>query len=458
MFIYNAITAFADWAWGIPMLVWLVGGGIILTVATGFIQIRKLGFCLKHTIVDSLRNKKSSEHITGMQAVLSALSGTIGTGNIVGVGAAIALGGPGAVFWMWVVGIVAMGIKYCEALSSVKYRDPAAGTGGYLWNAGPTVYLKKGVPFKTLGMILGTVYGFTVTWGLLLSAPEHTSAITDIMTTAFGIDKTISIAVCVVIVGTVMLGGMKRFVKVSEVVVPVMSVIYIVFGLLIVILNIGHIPGVLGSIFTNAFTGTAAVGGFAGAGIAQAIRWGTARGMYSSDAGTGIQSIMHGQADVEHPVQQGMWGVFEVFVDTIIICTFTALVILSTGVWETGADGSTLALMAFSETFGMLGTVILSVSLFFFAITSAVGMAVFMERHCTNFFNKTVAKGLDVVYICLMIAGGWVGFDAVLPITDMSTALNIFINMTGLVLMAGGIRATTKDYFENYLNKEKLHD
>ena len=167
---------------------------------------------------------------------------------------------------------------------------------------------------------------------------------------------------------------------------------------------------------------------------------------------------MHGQADVEHPVQQGMWGVFEVFVDTIIICTFTALVILSTGVWETGADGSTLALMAFSETFGMLGTVILSVSLFFFAITSAVGMAVFMERHCTNFFNKTVAKGLDVVYICLMIAGGWVGFDAVLPITDMSTALNIFINMTGLVLMAGGIRATTKDYFENYLNKEKLHD
>jgi len=454
MVIYNAISAFADWAWGVPMLVWLVGGGIVLSIATGFIQIRRIGYCLKHTIVDSLRNKKDSENITGLQAVLSALSGTIGTGNIVGVGTAIAMGGPGAVFWMWVVGIVAMGIKYCEALASVKYREPAANTGGYLWNAGPSMYLKKGVPFKTLGKVLATVYAFTVTWGLLLSGPEHTSAITDVMTAAFGLNKVLVIVVCVLIVGIVMFGGMKRFVKVSEAVVPVMTIIYIVFGLLIVVLNIGNLPGAVASIFKNAFTGTAAVGGFAGAGIAQAIRWGTARGMYSSDAGTGIQSIMHGQADVEHPVQQGMWGVFEVFVDTIVVCSFTALVILSTGVWESGVDGSSLALMAYSETFGVVGTVVLSLSLFLFAITSAIGMGIFMERHVSGVFGKTAAKVLVIIYLGLMVAGGWVGFGAVVPFTDMSTALNIFINITGLVLMAGSLRATTKDYFENFAAKK----
>lgn len=447
MVVYNAICAFADWAWGVPMLVWLVGGGLFLSAATGFVQIRKLGYCLKHTIIDSLRTKQRGDHISGMQAVLSALSGTIGTGNIVGVGTAIAMGGPGAVFWMWVVGVVAMGVKYCEALASVKFREPAGNDAGYLWNAGPSMYLKKGVPVKGLGKVLAAVYAVTVTWGLLLSGPEHTSAITDVMTAAFGLNKTLVIVVCVAIVAVVLFGGMKRFVRLSEAVVPVMTILYIVFGLLIVIINGRNFPGALGSIFQNAFTGTAAAGGFAGAGLAQAIRWGTARGMYSSDAGTGIQSIMHGQADVEHPVQQGLWGVFEVFVDTIVVCTFTALVILSTGVWESGAEGSSLALMAYGETFGGLGTVVLSLSLFLFAITSAIGMGVFMERHVSGVFGRTAARALVVVYLGLMVAGGWIGFDAVVPFTDMASALNIFINLTGLVLMSGTLRAATREYF-----------
>lgn len=453
MFIYNAISAFADWAWGIPMLIWLVGGGLVLTFAIGGLQIRKLGYCLKNTIGKSIHEKREDGKISGFQAVISALSGTIGTGNIVGVGAAIALGGPGAVFWMWVVGLVAMGIKYCEAVSSLKYRQPAKEGHGYLWNAGPVMYLKNGIPWKPLGLVLGSIYGVVCTWALLMSGPEHTSAITDVMTAAFGIDKTITIAVCVLIVAAVLLGGMKRFVKFSELCVPAMTLIYIVFGVLIIVLHVTSIPGVLVSIFKCAFTGHAAVGGFAGAGFAQALRWGTARGMYSSDAGTGIQSIMHGQADVEHPVQQGMWGVFEVFVDTIIVCSFTALVILTTGIWETGDDGSVLALNAFTATFGTVGTVVLSLCLALFAITSAVGMAIFMARQAHMMWGKTVSVILQVVYLGLMVAGGWVGFDAVLPVTDMSTALEIFINMTGLVLMFKMLRATTKDYFENFIKQ-----
>lgn len=451
MIIRNAVTAFADWAWGIPMLIWLVGGGLLLTCAIGGLQFTKLGFVIRQTLIKSIKDKTKTGNITSFQSVLAALSGTIGTGNIVGVGAAIALGGPGAVFWMWVVGCVAMGIKYCEALSSLKYREPAEDGHGYLWNAGPVMYLKKGLPWKRVGAVMSFCYALVATWALIMSAPEHTSAITDVLGHAYGVPKVVSICVCVAIVAAVMLGGMKSFVKASELCVPVMSLIYIAFGLIVILVNFTNIPHAFASIFAGAFTGTSAVGGFAGAGVSQALRWGTARGMYSSDAGTGVSSIMHGQADCEHPAQQGMYGVLEVFIDTIIVCTFTALVILSTGVWETGAEGSSLALSAFGESLGGAGTFIAVASLSLFAITSAIGMAIFMERQAHMLWGKYVARFLQIVYLCLMVAGGYVGFDAVLPFTDMSCALEIFFNMTGLVIMCGGIRATTKDYFENFL-------
>lgn len=455
MVIYDAICAIADWMWGTPMLIVLVGGGIVLSVATGFIQIRRLGYCLNNTIIKSLKEKNKTENISGLQAVLSAMSGTIGTGNIVGVGTAIAMGGPGAVFWMWIVGLLAMAIKYCEALSAVKFRRPAKVGNGYLWDAGPSMYLRMGVPNKKIGKFLAVCSALVMTWGLVMSGPEHTSAIVDVFDSAFGLNRTISTVICVIIVAGVMLGGMKRFVKLSEAVVPVMSIIYVAFGIVILIMNIGNIPAAFGAIFKGAFSGTAAAGGFVGAGIGQAIRWGTARGMYSSDAGTGIQSIMHGQADVQHPVEQGMFGVFEVFVDTIIICTFTALVICSTGVWQTGADGSELALMAFTQSLGGLGTMVLSLALFFFAITSVTGMQMFMDRHISANFGPTTGKVFNVIYLVLMVAGGWSGFSAVVPFTDLYSAIEIFFNMAGLVMMAGIIKETTKDYFENFIKQEK---
>ena len=454
MFIIDAITAFADWSWGIPMIIWLVGGGIVLTIAIGGMQFTKLGYVLKNTVIKSIKEKQSGESISGFQAVLSAMGGTIGSGNIVGVGAAIALGGPGAVLWMWVIGLVAMAIKYSEALCAVKFRKPASGEHGYLWDAGPAFYLKMGVPFKKVGMVLGTIIGFTIIANLSVSACEHTSAIADTVTSAFGINRVLIVAICVAIVAGVMLGGMKRFVHFSELVVPIMSIVYILFGILIILKNITEIPHVFAMIFSGAFGGTAAVGGFAGAGISQAIRWGTARGMYSNDAGTGLQAIMHGQADVKHPVQQGMFGIFEVFFDTIVICSFTAIIILSTGVWETGAEGSALTLMAFTQEFGVIGTVVEVACLCMFAITTAIGMAMFQERYMSAFFGKTAAKVFDVLYLILMVIGGLVGFDAILPFTDSIAAINIFINMTGLLLMAKIIRATTKDYFENFIKKD----
>ncbi|MCI2058735.1 MAG: amino acid carrier protein [Oscillibacter sp.] len=448
MIIYKAISAFADWAWGTPMLIWLVGGGIVLTIAVGGIQFRRLGYVLKHTIGENFRKKGENGKISGYQAVISALSATLGTGNIVGVGAAIALGGPGAVFWMWVVGCVAMGIKYCEALASVKFREPNVEAGGY--KAGPSMYLRKGAHSK----FLAGAYGIFATWGLLMSGPEHTSAIVDVVQQATDIPRIPIMIVCVVIVAVVMLGGLKRFVQVSEVIVPVMAILYCGVGLIILVMNITAIPGVFVEIFRCAFTGQAAVGGFAGATFAQALRWGTSRGMYSSDAGNGLQSIMHGQAEVEHPVQQAMWGVFEVFVDTIVVCTFTALVILCTGVWETGNQGSSLALNAFTQSCGVFGTAVECIALFFFSITSAIAMAAFLERHANMLFGKKVTVVLQVLYLIMMVVGGYSGFDAVLPFTDMASAMMIFINITGLIIMIKVLRNETKDYFENFIRRD----
>ena len=452
--IYNAIAAFADWSWGTPMLIWLVGGGIILTIAIGGLQFLKLPYCINNTLIKSLKEKRSGEGISGLQAVLSALSGTIGTGNIVGVAAGIAYGGPGAVFWIWVIGCLAMGLKYCEALCGVKFREPAGEGSEYLYNAGPSVYMKKGIKCKPLGTALAAIWGICAIWALTMSGAEHTAAVTDALQVACNVPKLASILFCVVVVGGVMLGGMKRFVKVSELVVPVMALVYIAFGIIILAMNITELPGVIVTIFKSAFTGHAAVGGFAGATIAQAIRWGTARGMYSSDAGTGIASIMHGQAETNHPAEQGMYGVLEVFIDTIVVCSFSAFIILVTGAWTNPADVSaSFALMAFQQELGIVGATVETLCLGIFALTSAVGMGMYVGRHVGALFGKKVAAAFQILYLVLMVAGGYVGFDALIPFTDVSCALEIFINMTGLILMAGTIRETTKDYFTNVAKK-----
>ena len=345
-----------------------------------------------------------------------------------------------------------MGIKYCEALCGVKFREPAGEGGAYLYNAGPSIYMKKGIKWKPLGVALSAIWGVSAIWALTISGAEHTAAVTDALQVAFNVPKIASILFCVVVVGGVMLGGMKRFVKFSEAVVPVMALIYIGFGIVILAMNITEIPGVIALIFKSAFTGHAAVGGFAGATIAQAIRWGTARGMYSSDAGTGIASIMHGQSDAKHPAEQGLYGVLEVFIDTIVVCSFSAFIILSTGVWTNPSEASaSFALMAFQQELGIVGATVETLCIGVFALTSAVGMGMYVGRHVGSLFGKTASIAVQALYVILMVAGSYIGFDALIPFTDMFCALEIFINMTGLVLMFNVIRETTKDYFNNYL-------
>lgn len=447
MFLYNLIVDFANWAWGLPMLIWLVGGGIILTIATGGIQFRRLGWILKNTIFNKETRKSEDGGISSFSAVMAALSGTIGTGNIIGVAIGIVNGGPGAIFWMWVVGFVAMSIKYSEVVASIKFRK-LRDDGEY--DAGPFMYLKSAFKVKSIGKFLAVAYAVSLLINLLIAAGVHTGAVVDNLE-QFSINRWVSTIAAMILVSVVVYGGVQALVKITDRLVPIMSVIFILGALGVIILNISNVIPSIGLIFKYAFQPSAAVGGFAGAGVAAAIRWGTARGMYSSDSGNGIQSIMHGQANVKHPVEQGIWGVFEVFFDTIVICTFTALTILSSGVW-TGAnqDPATLAVRAFESTLGLPGKIIIIITVALFAFSCVLSFAYFIESQARSLTgSKVFGKAIQLVFIGIMLLGGVFGVEKIIILADAGNALSIFTNMTGLVFLSGMIRKETQDFFKD---------
>ncbi|NLW43288.1 MAG: sodium:alanine symporter family protein, partial [Tissierellia bacterium] len=440
--------AFANWAWGIPMLIWLVGGGIILTIASGGVQFRRLGWILKNTILSKqMRETKEEGKISSYQAVLAALSGTIGTGNIIGVAIGIVRGGPGAIFWMWVVGFVAMAIKYSEVVCSIKYREKRL-DGEY--NAGPFMYIKKGFPIKSIGTVLAVIYALSLIINLLIAAGVHTGALVDNLQ-EFNINRWVSTIISMVLVFVVVLGGVQVLVKITDKLVPIMSVIYIIGGTAVILLNIRNLIPSIGLIFSHAFQPSAAVGGFAGASVSAAIRWGTARGMYSSDSGNGIQAIMHGQAEVDHPVAQGIWGVFEVFFDTIIICSFTAMALLTSGVW-TGEvqDPATMSIRAFEGSLGFIGKLIIVVAVVLFAFSCVLSFVYFIESQVTSLTgNKKIGKAVQMLFIAIMLLGGLYGVEKIIILADAGNAISIFTNMTAMVLLSGMIRKETVDYFKD---------
>lgn len=445
---YDLIVAFANWAWGIPMLIWLVGGGIILTIASGGVQFRRLGWILKNTILSKqMRETKEEGKISSYQAVLAALSGTIGTGNIIGVAIGIVRGGPGAIFWMWVVGFVAMAIKYSEVVCSIKYREKRL-DGEY--NAGPFMYIKKGFPIKSIGTVLAVIYALSLIINLLIAAGVHTGALVDNLQ-EFNINRWVSTIVAMVLVFVVVLGGVQVLVKITDKLVPIMSVIYIIGGTAVILINIRNLIPSIGLIFSHAFQPSAAIGGFAGASVSAAIRWGTARGMYSSDSGNGIQAIMHGQAEVDNPVAQGIWGVFEVFFDTIIICSFTAMALLTSGVW-TGEvqDPATMSIRAFEGSLGFIGKLIIVVAVVLFAFSCVLSFVYFIESQVTSLTgNKKIGKAVQMLFIAIMLLGGLYGVEKIIILADAGNAISIFTNMTAMVLLSGMIRKETVDYFKD---------
>lgn len=446
MFIYNLIVDFANWAWGLPMLIWLVGGGIILTIATGGVQFKHFGWIMKNTVFKK-ESRESKDGISSFSAVMAALSATIGTGNIIGVAIGIVNGGPGAIFWMWVIGFIAMAVKYSEVVASVKYRKVRP-DGEY--DAGPYMYLKEGIKFKTFGKILAIIFAISLMINLLIAAGVHTGALVDNLA-EFNVSRWVSAIAAMILVSIVVYGGVRALVKITDRLVPIMSVVFILGAITLILVNIGELIPSIGLIFKSAFSPSAAVGGFSGAAVSAAIRWGTARGMYSSDSGNGIQSIMHGQADVDHPVGQGIFGVFEVFFDTIVICTLTALAILSSGVWTgINQDPATLTVRAFESVLGLPGKIVIVATVVLFAFSTALSFAYFIESQARSLTRSDeFGKVIQIVFIGIMLLGGVFGVERIIILADAGNALSIFVNMTGLVMMSGMIRSETKDFFKD---------
>lgn len=440
------------WHWTFMPLVLVVVGGI-LTVATGFVQIRRFPVALRMVMKGAFsKSDKDSKTITPFQALSTALASTVGNGNIGGVATAILIGGPGAVFWMWVCATVGMATKYAEAVLGVHYR--VTRENGDL-ASGPMYYITRGLGNSSLGKTLAWLFAFfgiaTAMFGTGNMAQSNTVAISFVAAykavTGSVIPTWVPGLLITVSVGLVLLGGIKRIANVAEKLVPSMILLYLIASVSFVIINAGQLPHVFSLIFTEAFTPTAAIGGFAGATVAQSIAMGMSRGVLSNEAGLGSAPMAHGIADVKHPAEQGVVGVFEVFIDTIVVCTMTAFVILESGMWTSGLyQSADLTAAAMSQTIPY-ATVIVAICSFLFGFSTLIGWCYYGEKCFEYIFGSTYIKVYRVLFVALIMVGAVVSVPLVWAIGNLLNAFMAFPNLVGLAILLPVVRKITADYF-----------
>ena len=450
-------SAINDFVWGVPAMVCIIGVGLVLSFRTGFIQFRKFGHAMKNSIGRILTKEKAQEgSITPFQAVCTALAATVGTGNIAGVAGAIAIGGPGAVFWMWISALLGMCTKFSEVVLAVHYREKNP-DGDYV--GGPMYYIKNGLGKKwywmaSLYAALGalTVLGTGNATQVNTITTSINSALLSFNLIGESQVKMVSLIIGIIIallVALVLLGGVKRIGSVAEKLVPFMAVLYIVLGLGVVILNIDSLPTVFESIFVGAFNPSAFTGGIVGSFLIS-MRRGVSRGIFSNEAGIGTGSIAHACADTDQPVKQGMFGIFEVFTDTIIICTLTALTILCSGVnINYGvAAGAELTIAGFTSTYGSWVSIFTAVAMCCFAFSTILGWGLYGAR-CVEFvFSNKFVKPFMVIYSFVAIVGATIDLGLVWNIADTCNGLMAIPNLAALFLMSGTVVKLTKEYFE----------
>ena len=438
-----------DFVWGVPAMACIIGVGLLLSVRTGFLQIRKFPFALKTTIGRMFHKKEAADGaMTPFQAVCTALAGTVGTGNIAGVAGAIAIGGPGAVFWMWCSALLGMCTKYAEVTLAVHYRERSA-TGEWIGGLG-----KRWQWLAILYALFGTLTVFGT------GNATQVNTITTAINTAFmqfhlvsdAFVPTLNLIIgifCAMLVAMVLLGGIKRIGSVSEKLVPFMALFYVVLGIGVVLLNLERLPGVLQSIFEGAFNPAAFTGGIIGS-LFVSMQKGVSRGIFSNEAGLGTGSIAHACADTQKPVTQGMFGIFEVFADTIIICTLTALVILCSGTPVTYgvAAGAELTISGFTTTYGSWSSIFTAVALCCFAFSTIIGWGLYGSRFVQFLFksNKVVRPFL-VIYSFVSILGATLDLGLLWDIADTFNGLMSIPNLIALLLLSGMVVKLTKEHF-----------
>lgn len=441
--------------WGPIMLVLLVGTGIYLTFRTRGLQARRFGFILRNTIgtlFSKDKKKSGSQHnLTPFQAVSTALAGTVGTGNIAGVTGAIFVGGPGAVFWMWVSAFFGMMTKYAEIVLSVKYRQVDEKGAHY---GGPMYYIEKGAGHKWLAILfalLGGIACFGI--GNIAQSTEIAGAVQSLT----GLDPLYTGIILAILTAIVVIGGVKRIGQVASYLVPFMALFYIVAGLAIILLRITDVPAALASIFTQAFSlePREIGGGVAGYTIMISMQQGVARGVFSNEAGLGSAPMAHAASDTQEPVEQGMWGVFEVFVDTIVICTLTSMAILLSGVLEydlsSFASNGAAAAAAFNAILpGTIGGTVLQISLLFFALSTILGWSYYGER-CWGYLsnnNKVVNVIFKIAFVLMCVVGSVGSGTLMWNISDTLNGMMAIPNLVGLLLLSGTVIRLTREYFD----------
>jgi alanine or glycine:cation symporter, AGCS family len=450
------ILAVDSWVWqpfAMPLVLVLAGG--LITLVTGVVQVRRFPAAVRMVARGAFgKRPEGAGTITPFQALSTALASTVGNGNIGGVATAILIGGPGAIFWMWVTAAVGMATKYAEAILGVHYRVTRE-TGELA--SGPMYYIARGFPHAGTGKLLAYLFAFfgacAALFGTGNMAQSNTVARTfvEAFRTIFGLEVPLWVPgiLITVTVGLVLLGGIRRIALVAERLVPSMILLYLLTAVVYIVINAAQLPHVFGLIFQEAFTPTAAVGGFVGASVSQAIAAGVSRGVLSNEAGLGSAPIAHGIAKVRHPAEQGVVGIFEVFVDTIVVCSMTAFIILSSGLWtepayQAASGDLTAAALSTSIPFA---SAIVAVASFLFGFSTLIGWYYYGEKCFEFIFGSKMILYYRIVYTCLIMVGAVISVPLVWAVGTLLNGFMAFPNLLGLMFLVGTVKKLTDGYF-----------
>ena len=461
-----------DFVWGIPMLVLLVGTGVLMTCLTKWFQVSHFAHWVKHTIGAIFLNKHVTAHtgkedrsISQFQSLCTALAATIGTGNIAGVASAIASGGPGAIFWMWIVAVFGMMTNYSENVLGIYYRRKnEAGE----WSGGAMYYLKDGLGSfrgcRGLGKTLAFLFSvFCILASFGIGNMGQINSIATNMQSAFHIPNWVTGVLLMIVAALVVVGGLKRIAAVTEKLVPVMALAYVVGAIALVAMNAQNIGPAFAAIFKGAFAMKAVGGGIVGSGVKAAVTWGMKRGVFSNEAGLGSSVMVHSNSNVKEPVAQGMWGIFEVFADTLVVCTLTALAVLTSGLVDlnTGAvltttEKTAMVAEAFSLKFGAFGSGFIAIAILLFAFSTVLGWSHYGTKAFEYLFGTKATIGYRVVFVLFIVVGATMQLDLAWDLSDTFNGLMAIPNLIGVVALSGLVRKITKNYVARKIKGEDL--
>lgn len=438
----SVLQQISDYVWGVPLLVLLVGAGVYLTILLKGLQFRKLFHSLYLAFVKRKEDDDQPGDISHFQALMTALAATVGTGNIAGVATAIAIGGPGALFWMWITGLFGMASKYAEAVLAVKFRE--TDEKGQM-RGGPMYYITKGLKMKWLGVVFA-FFASVAAFGI--GNMVQSNSVADAVNHSLNIPTWTTGIILTFVTGIVIIGGIKSIGKVTGVLVPFMVLFYMLAALFVVIIHYQHIPEVFYYVLSEAFSSTAASGGFAGAAVMLTIRMGVARGIFSNESGLGSAPIAAAAAQTKHPVTQALVSMTQTFIDTIVVCSMTGFAILVSGVWNNGQTGASLTTMAFTTALpGNWGGLIVSLGIVFFAYSTILGWCYYGEKSIEFLFGSKSILFYRIIFVCAVFVGCVVKLELVWTFADIMNGLMAAPNLIALLGLSGVVAAETRNYF-----------